>query len=173
MRRFVSPVLLAGLLAGCALPPAPEPSSVAAGLKIEQFLAGRTLADGVFRNSLTGKERRLHAILDGSWDDRTLTLREEFRFDDGARDRKTWRLTRNPDGTWTGLREDVIGTAKGVQDGASFRLSYEASLASQGSDTIVHFEDVLTLTDRRTVLNKAVVSKFGVAVGEVTLTIRR
>jgi len=142
-------------------------------LRIEKFLAGRTQAEGVFRNALTGAERRLTAVLNGSWDGRTLVLREDFRFADGARDRKTWRLTRNRDGSWTGTREDVIGTATGREEGGAFYLSYDASLASQGADLIVHFEDVLTLTGPGTVVNKAVVSKFGFPVGEVTLTIRR
>ncbi len=160
-------------LAGCANAPAPEAAFQDAPLKIERFLAGRTHAEGVFRNTLTGSERKLTATLNGKWNGRTLVLAEDFVFADGARDRKTWRLTKLPDGTWTGTREDVIGTATGVQDGKSFRLSYEADLTSQGSATVVRFDDVLTQTAPNVVLNRAVVSKFGVKVGEITLTIRR
>ncbi len=159
--------------AGCAAAPPPDASFGDAPLQIERFLAGRTTAEGVFRNTITGSERRLTATLNGKWDGRTLVLAEDFRFADGARDRKTWRLTKRPDGTWTGTREDVIGTATGVQDGKSFRLSYEADLTSQGSATVVRFDDVLTQTAPNVVLNRAVVSKFGVKVGEITLTIRR
>lgn len=171
------PAVLAALallpLAGCASAPAPEAAFKDKPLRIERFLAGRTHAEGVFRNTITGSERRLTATLNGKWDGRTLVLAEDFRFADGARDRKTWRLIKRPDGTWTGTREDVIGTAMGVQDGKSFRLSYEADLTSQGSATVVRFDDVLTQTAPNVVLNRAVVSKFGVKIGEITLTIRR
>ena len=173
LSRFVFAAVFALACAGCAAQPAPRADAQQAPLRIERFLAGRTLADGVFRNTLTGGERGLTAVLNGTWNGRTLVLREDVRFADGARDRKTWRLTRNRDGSWTGTREDVIGTATGREEGGAFYLSYDASLASQGADLVVHFEDVLMLTGPRTVLNRAVVSKFGLRVGEVTLNIRR
>ncbi len=165
--------LVVAPLAGCATVPAPDAAFRDAPLQIEKFLAGRTRAEGVFRNTITGAERKLTATLNGRWNGSTLVLAEDFVFADGARDRKTWRLTKLADGKWSGTREDVIGTATGVQDGKSFRLSYEADLTSQGSATIVRFEDVLTQTAPNVVLNRAVVSKFGVKVGEITLTIRR
>ena len=58
-----------------------------------------------------------------------------------------------------------------MQDGRAVRLSYDANLMSQGSPVQVRFEDVLELLPDGTVLNKAVVSKLGVKIGDVTLRI--
>ncbi len=37
--------------------------------------------------------------LTGKWDGRTLTLREDFVFDDGTRDTKTWRFVKTGPGS--------------------------------------------------------------------------
>ena len=173
--RATVPVLVmlsSGLLAGCTRPPAPD-ASVSQGFTLERDLAGANTASGRFRNTLTGAERPFTARLNGRWNGQVLTLDERFDFADGKRDHKTWRLTRIAPGRWSGTREDVVGTATGYQDGASFRLSYDADLTSQGSATVVHFEDVLTKVAPGRVANSATVSKFGVPVGEVELTIQR
>ena len=165
-------LLFSAMLAGCTRPPAPD-ASMSQSFVLERDLAGSTSASGSFRNRLTGAERPFTARLNGRWDGQVLTLDERFDFADGKRDHKTWRLRRVGPGLWSGTREDVVGTATGYQDGASFRLSYDADLTSQGSATVVHFEDVLTKVAPGRIANSATVSKFGVPVGDVQLTIQR
>ena len=165
-------VITSALLAGCTRPPAPD-ASVSQSFTLERDLAGSNTASGRFRNRLTGEERAFTARLNGRWDGRVLTLDERFYFADGKRDRKTWRLSRVAPGRWSGTREDVVGTASGYQDGSSFRLSYDADLTSQGSATVVHFEDILTKVAPGRIANSATVSKFGVPVADVDLTIQR
>lgn len=112
----------AALLSACASRPPPPIAASGATFAIERDLAGARVARGEFR-SITGARRAFTAYLNGEWDGRTLTLVEDFVFDDGERDRKTWRLDRTGPGRYAGTREDVVGTAMGFQDGAVSGLS--------------------------------------------------
>ncbi len=161
-------------LIGCATrPPIPVEAAEQAAFVLEEDLVGQRVARGEFR-SITGARRGFTAYLNGSWDGRTLTLVEDFVFDDGERDRKTWRLERVAPGEYVGTREDVVGQARGFQDGPAFRLEYDVRLPSaNGPGRRVRFRDVLVETPDGAVLNRANVGYFGLRVATVTLSIRR
>lgn len=170
--RWFSLSMLCLLTAACATAP-PMPADVSARpFVLERDLVGRSTARGEFR-SITGARRGFDAQLEGAWDGRTLTLVEDFAFDDGERDRKTWRLERIAPGRYVGVREDVVGRARGFQDGRAFRLEYDVLLRTEGGVRRVRFRDVLVLAANDTVRNDAVVGWFGLRVGSVSLTIRR
>lgn len=149
--------------------PTPPPAKK---LVLEEALAGRTLGDGVFVNSLTGGETKFSVVIDGVWDGKVLTLVEDFTFSDGLQERKTWRLTKTAEGVFSGVREDVIDTAAVFQDGNGVRLDYVVTLATGLGDIDVRFQDLLYLNGDGTIANKAVVSKFGLRVGRVDITMR-
>ncbi|HEX8902116.1 DUF3833 family protein [Vitreimonas sp.] len=175
MNPFVIAALAALLLlAACATrPPLPRETAQDAFV-IEQDLVGRTTARGEFR-AINGVRRGFTAHLDGAWDGRTFTLVEDFEFDDGQRDRKTWRLERVGPGEYVGTREDVVGQARGYQDGRAFRLEYDVRLtnADGSPGRKVRFRDVMVLTPEGAVLNRANVGLWGLRVAQVELTIER
>ncbi len=156
------------LLSACATVPSASPGA-GPGVVLERDFRGRLYASGTFRNALTGSERPFKVVLDGRWDGRKLTLREAFAFADGERDVKTWVFTRTGPGTFRGTREDVVGEARVVTEGGVVRLSYDVVLGG----TQVHFEDVIERGPGGAILNRAIVSKFGVPVGTVDLTFAR
>lgn len=165
-------LVAAGVLAGCASAPefsAPLPQKP---LVLEKVLAGRTLGEGVFVNSLTGGETAFSVVIDGNWDGKVLTLVEDFTYEDGSTERKTWRLTKTGEGLYSGVREDVIGKASVFQDGLGVRLDYHVTLATGLGDIDVRFRDLLYLNADGSIANKAVVSKFGLRVGRVDITMR-
>jgi len=172
MLRTLSSALAALALAGCASRP-PIPVETTGSFVIEEDLVGRSTARGEFR-AITGARRGFSAELFGEWDGRVFTLIEDFVYDDGERDRKTWRLTRTAPGRYVGTREDVVGQAIGFQDGPAFRLEYEVRLPSKnGPGRKVRFRDVLVETGEGVVLNRAHVSWLGIGVARVDLTMRR
>lgn len=157
---------------GCASAPefaAPLPQKP---LVLEKALAGRTLGEGVFVNSLTGGETAFSVVIDGNWDGKVLSLVEDFTFGDGSTERKTWRLTKTGEGVYEGVREDVIGTANVRQDGLGVRLDYVVTLSTGIGGIDVRFRDLLYLNVDGTIANKAIVSKFGLRVGRVDITMR-
>ncbi len=160
-------------IAGCATPPPIPDNTGAEPFVIEQALRGETVARGEFR-SITGVQRGFNVQLHGKWDGRYFTLVEDFVYDDGEKDRKTWRLERVAPGKYIGHREDVVGRAIGTQDGNVFRLEYDVVLpAEKGEGTQVHFRDVMALGPDGAVVNNAVVGFWGFRVGRVHLVIER
>ena len=171
-RPWAAALLFAPFLAACAhqpelpLPPPGKP------LILEKTLAGRTLGEGVFINSFTGGETKFSVVIDGTWDGKVLTLVEDFTYGDGSTDRKTWRLTKTADGVFAGTREDVIDTAAVYRDGPGVRLDYMVTLSTGLGDIDVRFQDLLYLSPDGTIANKAIVSKWGLRVGRVDITMR-
>ena len=97
-------------------------------------------------------------------------LDEAFTYSDGTRERRIWRLTRLADGSYTGRADDVVGIANGQQSGNTFHWSYTMALAVDGTPYEVQFDDWMYLVDNKVMLNKARMSKFGIYLGEVTLS---
>ncbi len=171
-RRQISAAAAVLLLAtACAGPPnLPVPPNAPA-FTMEGFFSGRTVGKGAFTSSIAGVNRPLTVVTSGRWDGRTLTLREDFAFADGEKDVKTWRFTKTGPGVYEGTREDVIGKAVVRQVGNTVQLTYSADVrAKDGSVTRLDFADTIAPIDRRSVLNKATVSKYGVPIGDVTIT---
>ncbi|WP_422000487.1 DUF3833 family protein [Reyranella sp.] len=171
--RPLLPVLSTGLvlalLGGCALQPTVEQGATDPPLALEAFFPGVSTGDGVFVNTWTGAERRFRVRIDGAWDGTTLTLAEDFDYDDGERDRKTWRLRRLADGSFSGTREDVVGQARIWTEGRVVRLQYKVKLAGW----TLGFSDVLALRPDGTLINRATVGKWGIRLGRVELVLRK
>lgn len=160
-------VLGLALLGGCATMPARGPD--AGPIVLERDFKGRTYAKGVFVNSITGSTRAFDVVLDGRWDGKIMTLKERFAYQDGEKDVKTWTFTRTGPGRYVGKREDVVGTANVFTDNGAVRLSYDVVIGG----TQVHFEDVIERRADGVIVNRAIVSKFGVPVGTVDLSFAR
>ena len=67
----------------------------------------------------------------------------------------------------------MVGEAFGEQSGAAFNWRYTLRLPVRGDIYDVQFDDWIHLIDENTALNRAVMSKWGVRVGEVTLSFTR
>ncbi len=139
---------------------------------LEDYFTGETRAEGSFR-AINGLHRSFVVDLEGSWDGQTLTLIEDFVFDDGERDRKTWRFTRTGATTYVGTREDVIGETTVRITGAVARFSYDVYLDPENQANRVRFHDVMTLRGDGTVLNQALVTKFGFPVAWTSIEFTR
>ena len=169
--------LALGLLSGCALKPSiPEEAlaeSVPAFL-LERDLLGKTKATGSF-SAIDGTYREFVAYVDGSWDGEKMTLVEDFEYADGVKERKTWVLTKLENGEYSGIREDVIGTARGYQDGKAFRLDYTMALPDEEGNPgrKLSFRDVIANKPGGGISNKAVVGIWGFRVATVDLEFAR
>jgi hypothetical protein len=63
----------------------------------------------------------------------------------------------------------VVGAASGQTAGNAFNWKYTLALPVDGKVYEVQFDDWMYLMDDKVMLNKAVMSKFGIRLGEVTL----
>lgn len=160
--------------------PAAAPSPAAAGtlkqLVLEEFFLGKTIGKGMFESRIAGVTRPFTVYLHGTWTPKTrmLRLREDFVYDDGERDTKTWFFEKIGSGRYIGQRADVKGPAlvETGKDGA-LRFSYIANVPLENGSILLRFNDTLTKMDSRTVRNTADVVKGGFRVGTVELTFKR
>jgi hypothetical protein len=94
---------------------------------------------------------------------------------DGQRERRVWTLKPVPGepGRWRGTAADVIGEAQGTVSGNALNWTYRMKLPVDGRTYEVSFDDWMFLIDREVMLNRAVMSFWGVRVGEVFISFRR
>lgn len=138
----------------------------AADLRLEDFFKGKTYAYGSF-GAINGTSRSFRVDLTGHVRGKVLTLREDFRYDDGERDTKTWIFTRTGPNTYSGTREDVLGETTVRLSGNTARFTYRVDLNPGGKPNIVRFHDKLVLKDDGTLRNTALVTKFLLPVARV------
>ncbi len=113
--------------------------------------------------------RRFEVKLVGTVKENTLTLKEDFVFDDGEKTQRTWVITKMTDGTYQGKADDIIGVAKGVVKGNALHWQYDFNLKVGDSSYEVSFDDWLYRQDERHVFNITSVRKFGIEVARITL----
>ena len=173
-RPILLAIVLSLLLGACARAPELPEETGSSAFVIERDLAGSTVARGEF-SAINGVRRGFTAHLEGVRSGDTFTLTERFEYDDGERDHKTWVLTLAGNGQYTGTREDLVGPARGWQDGVAFRLEYDVRLPGENGEPgmKVRFQDVMVKTADGLVLNHASVGKWGVQVATVELVIRQ
>jgi len=100
-------------------------------------------------------------------------LDEHFTYDDGEKQRRVWTLKKQADGSYTGTADDVVGQASGRTEGFALFWDYTLRLPVDGQVYEVRFDDWMYQLDERTLLNRSVMSKWGVKLGEVTLFFRK
>jgi Protein of unknown function (DUF3833) len=137
-------------------------------MHLEEVLPQITRATGSFA-AINGVKRSFTVDLKTTWDGKTLTLVEDFKYNDGEKDRKTWRFTKTGPNTYVGTREDVIGTTTLTVNGKRATFSYNVYLDSKNQANKVRFNDTLVLQDDGSVLNTAIVYKYGFPVAKVTV----
>lgn len=141
-------------------------------MHLEKALIGKTTAHGSFR-AINGVNRKFTVAVTGTWNGKVFTLAEDFRFDDGTRDRKTWRFTKTGQNTYSGTREDVIGTTTVTVNGKRASFSYDVWLDGEAQKNKVRFHDSLELLPNGDVKNRALVTKFALPVAWVRVDFKR
>ena len=143
-----------------------------AEFRLEDYFRDTTYADGRF-SAINGVRRDFKVVLTGRWNGRTLTLIEDFTYADGEKDRKTWRFAKTGEGRYTGRREDVVGETIVRISGNTARFTYSVYLDGENRENRVRFFDRMTLRPDGTVLNNALITKFGLPVGRTRVEFRR
>ncbi len=169
---FFSLIFLSALVTGCAIS-VDEYKNEKPVLNVEQFFAGDLEAHGVVAERSGKVVKRFSCQMRGTWDGTTLALDEDFTWSDGTRQKRLWRLKKQPDGTFSGTADDVVGTAFGEVSGNTLHLVYDLSVPVDGSTTVLHVDDWLYLVTEDVLMNHSELTKFGLGAAEVFLTIRK
>lgn len=160
-------------LAGCAGPQVADYAGEKPVLDLRRYFNGTLDAYGVFTDRSGKVVRRFTVVMRCSWNGEQGVLDEDFTYADGTTQKRIWRLTHLGNGRYEGRADDVVGVAEGQVAGNAFRWGYTLALPVDGRVWNVQFDDWMYLLDDRVMLNKAVMSKFGIRLGEVTLSFVR
>ena len=174
MKRLLSLTALALAaaltLGGCASQQIDSYASEKPALDLQQYFNGTLDAFGVFTDRSGTVVKRFSVVMVCQWQGDEGTLDESFTYSDGSTQKRIWHLTRQADGHFVGRADDVVGVALGESRGNALHWNYTLSLPVDGRVYEVQFDDWMYLMSERVMLNKASMTKFGVRLGEVTLS---
>jgi hypothetical protein len=174
MPRLPTALLAAALLvAGCSSVDPAAYRNEKPALDLYRYFDGTLDAWGHFADRSGAVVKRFKVEIRGRVENGALVLDEDFRYSDGSRSRRVWTITRAADGRYRGTAADVVGEAQGVVSGNALRWTYVLALEVDGTTWNLDVEDWMHLQDAQVMLNKSVMRKFGIQVGEVVLAFRR
>ena len=142
-------------------------------LDLRSYFNGTLDAYGIFTDRSGQVVKRFTVVMQCSWIGDEGVLDEAFTYSDGSTQRRVWRVKKLSDGQYTGQADDVIGTALGTSRGNALNWRYTLALPVDDRVFEVQFDDWMYLMTPIVMLNKARMSKFGVYLGEVTLSFTR
>ena len=127
---------------GCASPSLDNHIQTEPVLDLRQYFNGVVDAWGVFTDRSGQVVKSFTVVMNCSWKGEEGVLDEDF----------------------------VVGQASGRTRGNAFNWAYTLALPVDGQVWHVQFDDWMYLMSERVMLNKASMSKFGIFLGEVTLS---
>ena len=170
-------LLIILLFTGCSQTDMKEFQNNTPKLDLFNFFEGETIAYGIFEDRFGNLKRQFRVNIDGKINNQTLTLDEDFLYDDGEQAKRIWKIEKKIDNTqkvtYEGKADDIEGKASGSISGNALNWSYDIYLNIKGSDIKVHFNDWIYKQSEDLAINRAYVSKFGINIGSVTLVFLR
>ena len=170
-------LLIILLFTGCSQTDMKELQNNTPKLDLFNFFEGETIAYGIFEDRFGNLKRQFRVNIDGKINNQTLTLDEDFLYDDGEQAKRIWKIEKKIDNTqkvtYEGKADDIEGKASGSISGNALNWSYDIYLNIKGSDIKVHFNDWIYKQSEDLAINRAYVSKFGINIGSVTLVFLR
>ena len=170
MNRYTALVLLSfTFLLGCTGMKPEDFAGREPRFLLEDYFAGQAKAWGIFQDRFGKLRRQFEVEIVGTWDGETLTLVEDFVYDDGEVEQRIWTIRKTGAHSYEGQADGVIGTAQGEGYGNALNWRYNFNLKVGDSVWAVAFDDWMFLQGDGVMINRAEVSKFGIELGQVTL----
>jgi hypothetical protein len=142
-------------------------------LNLHEFFNGKIYAQGVVQDRSGKVIKRFDVDMDASWTGNICTLDEKFNYADKTKSSRIWKLKEIDPFKYEGQASDVRGIAHGEVAGNTFYFQYNLDLAVGDSHYDVHFEDWMFLLDKKTLLARSYMTKWGFKVGEVTIVMNK
>ncbi len=140
---------------------------------LSDFLHGQLVIAGSFRFWLGGFTRQFNGKSSGTWCDDVLVLEEDFEYDNGRHEQRTWRLKFESDGSLTSKCSDVIGEGTGSYNGFCYTHSYLFRLPIGRSGFVVRIKEIYEPLDSARILCNAKLSRWGIPIGVIRMQFER
>lgn len=171
MKKTLILLLLSSLLlSGCQTMNIEDFSNREPKLILEDYFSGTVYAWGIFEDRFGNLRREFQVEIHSEHVDGVLTLDEYFLYADGEKDRRIWRITKKDEQRYEGTAGDIVGVAEGVIAGNALNWTYQMDLMIGERSWRVTFDDWMYLQPNGVLMNRASVSKWGIELGQVTLS---
>ncbi|MGI9424923.1 MAG: DUF3833 family protein [Hyphomicrobiaceae bacterium] len=150
-----------------------SPLALQRDFSLTGYLEGRTRAWGIFEDRFGRVRSRFDVSMFGQWQGDTFTLNEEFIYDSGRTETRVWTVIPGPENTFRATCDDCVGEATGFAGDDEVTMSYVFRLKLQSRELHVCFTDRLIKIDDFRAVNRAIMSKWGVRLGELSLFFER
>ncbi len=172
MRKYLNIAAITALV-GCSGVPVEKYAKEKPVLKLEDYFQGKIMAHGIFQDRSGEVTKRFLVTMNCEWKGSEGVLDEDFVYSDGTKSKRIWKIKKIDESTYEGRAADVVGKAIGKVAGNALRWTYVMALEVDGKTYHVDFDDWMYLMDEKVMLNKSKMSKFGVYLGEVTLSFQK
>lgn len=168
-------LLLALIASGCSSMKPQDFSSKSPQLIPEQYFSGDLEGVGVFYDRFGDIQTSFVVTLRGNWDanSKLLILKEDLIYENGEKLFREYKINKVNDNLYTVDTEDFEGQGKIEVYGNTMKWNYELNQQIKESKVLLYFNDWMHLQPNGVILNRAFVSKFGISVGEVFMSIKR
>lgn len=172
--KWISTVFLVVGLLACSSPTVTQYSSEKPSLNLSEYFNGTIDAYGIFTDRSGVVVKRFTVLIKAQWQTvdgkKKGILDESFEYSDGTKQKRIWTLVEISPGKYIGTADDVVGEAQGSSAGNALNWTYTLALPVDDSIYHVQFNDWMYLITPKVMINKAKMSKFGIDLGEVTLS---
>ncbi len=174
LTRYLLGIFFALLLISCSSPHVSQYAAEKPNLDLSEYFSGTIDAYGIFTDRSGEVRKRFTVLIKANWTvvggKKVGTLDESFSYSDGTQQKRIWTLIEQSPGVYSGRADDVVGDAQGQLAGNALNWTYTLALPVDGTVYDVQFNDWMYLITPKVMLNKAKMSKFGIDLGEVTLS---
>lgn len=164
-------ILLLALVAGCAGRDIRSYEGETPRFRPEEFFDGHVKAWGFSESRFGGISQEFEADFRGGVDGDTLTMHETLRYEDGRTKERTWTIRRVNNHRYSIHASDMVGTGTGRAYGNAVHWNYQLPVGRTG--WTMHFDDRMVLRNRQTMVDRVVVSRYGITLGYGYVFFRR
>lgn len=153
---------------GASLNPAP------AEFRFESVLAQKLQGSGAVFYRSGRLKTRFSVVASGSYDGETLTIQEQLTYESGEVHERTFQIVKNNDDHYTAHCSEFVGPSTIRRRHSGFQWRYRLKENSKEAHRItLTADDRLFLCADGTLLDHAILRKFGIRVGDVFMTLRQ
>ena len=167
--RILLSFILIFLLSNCRDMNPEEYKNTEPKIKIEEYFLGNVKDWGIFQGRSGKVKRQFTAKMNRSFDGQDFILNEDFSWNDGEEQQRRWTIKKTGDRNYEGTAADVVGVAKGISYGSAFKFEYNLLIPFKNKKIKVRFDDWIFKQDDKVAINRAIATKFGFKVGELTV----
>jgi len=167
IKRLLVPFALL-LLGACSSLAPHDFASATPRFEPDKFFEGPVQSWGVIENRSGSPRSRVRASLNGRRDGDGVVVTQDFTFEDGRKQQRIWKIRRLDEHRYEATSDDAP-TSVGYAYGNAFHWQYTLQLRPGSPLARVQMEHwMYLLGDGDTMINRVVIRKFGVIVGQTT-----